>query len=163
MRSLFDWFRARFGARPPKEEPPRGGFAARQGLWGEREAEKALVRQGMKVIARRRKVGRDELDLVMEEGAGADRMIVFVEVKTRSSTAFGGGLAALDARKRHALCRAAARYMRGLPPAPFRIDLVEVYGSVDRGEPDRIEHQKAAVPLERRFVVEGLRARKKRR
>ena len=131
--------------------------SARQGLWGEREAEKWLVRRtGMKCLGRRVRVGRDEIDLVMEDRFRGGREIVFVEVKTRSSELFGGGRAAMDRRKRHALCRAVARYMRERPPTPFRIDLVEVYGRADSGDAPRIEHQRAAVPMELRLCAPAL-------
>lgn len=134
---------------------------ARQGLWGERAAEEWLVREaGLRCLGRRVKVGRDEIDLVMEERDARGREIVFVEVKTRSSELFGGGRAAMDRRKRHALCRAVARYMRRQPPTPFRIDLVEVYGRVDSGEAPRIEHQRAAVPMELRYSAPALARRR---
>ena len=134
---------------------------ARQGLWGEREAEKWLVREtGMKCVGRRVKVGRDEIDLVMEDRDARGRELVFVEVKTRSSELFGGGRAAMDRRKRHALCRAVARYMRERPPTPFRIDLVEVYGRAGSGEEPRIEHQRAAVPMELRYSAPALARRR---
>ena len=135
--------------------------SARQGLWGEREAEKWLVRRtGMKCLGRRVKVGRDEIDLVMEDRFRGGREIVFVEVKTRSSELFGGGRAAMDRRKRHALCRAVARYMRERPPTPFRIDLVEVYGSADSGADPRVEHQRAAVPMDLRYSAPALARRR---
>ena len=134
---------------------------ARQGLWGEREAEKWLVREtGMKCVGRRVKVGRDEIDLVMEDRDARGRELVFVEVKTRSSELFGGGRAAMDRRKRHALCRAVARYMRRQPPTPFRIDLVEVYGSADSGADPRVEHQRAAVPMDLRYDAPSLARRR---
>lgn len=157
--------RVRGLARPPEGRAPADGgggsrgptAAARQGLWGEREAEKWLVREaGMKCLGRRVRVGRDEIDLVMEERLRGGREIVFVEVKTRGSELFGGGLAAMDRRKRHALCRAVARYMRTRPPTPFRIDLVEVYGRADSGDAPRIEHQRAAVPMELRLCAPAL-------
>jgi len=134
---------------------------ARQGLWGEHEAEKWLVREaGLRCLGRRVKVGRDEIDLVMEDRDARGREYVFVEVKTRSSELFGGGRAAMDRRKRHALCRAVARYMRHLPPIPFRIDLVEVYGRAESGDPPRIEHQRAAVPMELRYAASALARRR---
>ena len=138
---------------------------ARQGLWGEREAEKFLLDRKredapagrVRVLGRRVKVGRDEIDLVLEESDARGREIVFVEVKARSSDLFGGGLAAVDRRKRRALCRAAARWMRRRPAEPFRIDVVEVVGDASRGAPDRVLHFRNAVPLDLRFVHQGLR------
>ena len=143
IRSLLSALFARLGLRRVPTIAGARGATARQGLWGEREAERELLREeearkdGLRVIGRRVRVGRDEIDLVLERPAkrdGPGRLLVFVEVKTRSSEAFGGGRAAMTARKRHALCRAVARYLRREPPTPFRIDLVEVYGdaAVDR-------------------------------
>ena len=150
------------GATPDGASAPRAQTAtARQGLWGESEAEKWLVREaGLRCLGRRVKVGRDEIDLVMEDRDARGREIVFVEVKTRSSELFGGGRAAMDRRKRHALCRAVARYMRRQPPMPFRIDLVEVYGRAGSGEAPRIEHQRAAVPMELRYAAPALARRR---
>ncbi|MBQ7667108.1 MAG: YraN family protein, partial [Kiritimatiellae bacterium] len=140
---------AKKAARP--KTPPG---SALQGEWGEREAEKWLVEnEGLIPVARRAKVGRDELDLVMKAPPCRGRAgeIVFVEVKTRRSELFGGGMAAVDARKRHALCRAASRWMMRNADCPMRIDVVEVYGDHATGRIDRVLHQKAAVPLERRI------------
>ncbi len=172
MPSLLARLAARLRGRSPdaegggKAQGRRGGPAsARQGLWGEREAERFLLgpERGdapacrVRVLGRRVRVGRDEIDLVLEERDDRGREIVFVEVKTRSSDLFGGGLAAMDRRKRHALCRAVARYMGKMPPTPFRIDVVEVFGDASRGAPDRVLHFRNAVPLETRFVHQGLR------
>ena len=151
--------------------PLRGPeYAKKQGEWGERKAEEYLRSERemgdrrLRTIGRRVRVGRDEIDLVMAPADPRRRpMVVFVEVKTRTTDAFGGGLAAVDRRKRHALCRAAARYMRGRPAAPFRIDVVEVIGvsdAVPGGAADRILHFENAVPMERRYAVEGLRRRR---
>ncbi len=142
--------RAPTASRTPK--PP--SKTALQGEWGERKAEKWLVENaGLSPIGRRVKVGRDELDLVMKAPATPTRPeeIVFVEVKTRSSRLFGGGLGAIDRRKRHALGRAASRWMMRNADCPMRIDVVEVYGDFETDRVDEILHQKAAVPLERRI------------
>lgn len=151
---------------PRRPAPP--SRAAAQGEWGERVAEKHLREElpegkRLRTVGRRVRVGRDEIDLVMEPADPRRRpMTVFVEVKTRSTDAFGGGLAAIDRRKRRALCRAAARYMRGRPASPFRIDVVEVTGSSDAGRAERVLHFENAVPLDRRYAVPGL-ARPRRR
>jgi putative endonuclease len=77
--------------RWPWTRPPRAGE------WGERVAELALRKAGLRVLGRRVRVGhRDELDLVAREG----EVLVFVEVKTRRSTAYGYPEEALTATKR---------------------------------------------------------------
>ena len=125
-----------------------------QGKWGERKAEEWLVRNaGLKALGRRVKVGRDELDLVMKAPASAGKPgeIVFVEVKTRGDRLFGGGLGAIDRRKRHALGRAASRWMMKHADCPMRIDVVEVYGDFETDRVDEIRHWEAAIPLEKRI------------
>lgn len=136
------------------------GFTAKQGLWGERKAEEYLMREKkMKLLGRRVKISRDEIDLVMVTTDRRVPMVVFVEVKTRSSRLFGGGRGAVDRRKRHALCRAAVRYMQRMPEMPFRIDIVEVFGSCDVPIEPEIRHYERAVPMELRYAVVGLRHR----
>ena len=174
LRRIRDWASGPFSRRTGAPSRPLRGpeYAKKQGEWGERKAEEYLRSERemgdrrLRTIGRRVRVGRDEIDLVMEPADPRRRpMVVFVEVKTRTSDAFGGGLAAIDRRKRHALCRAAARYMRGRSASPFRIDVVEVLGvsdAVPGGGVDRILHFENAVPLERRYAVEGLRRRRHR-
>ena len=165
IRSLLSALFARLGLRRAPAAAGARGLTARQGLWGEREAERELLREeearkdGLRVVGRRVRVGRDEIDLVLERPArkdGPGRLLVFVEVKTRSSEAFGGGRAAMTARKRHALCRAVLHYLRREPPTPFRIDLVEVYGDAAVDRLDRVVHHRNAVPMERRFDAPAL-------
>ena len=132
--------------RAPAAETP----AARAGRWGEAQAERALRERGFKILGRRVRVGRrDELDLVARDGG----TLVFVEVKTRASEAFGSPAAAVDRAKRHALSRAAVRYLQALPNprVPFRFDVVEVVGAPDAGPPV-VRHLSNAFPLERRYL-----------
>jgi len=68
-----------------------------------------------------------ELDLVMRDGA----TVVFVEVRYRAGSAFGGGLASVDAGKRRRLVRAAQLYLAGHPrlaDCPCRFDVAEASG-----------------------------------
>lgn len=141
---------AAWWARRSRRETP---FSARQGTWGEKLAVRYLEREkGMKTVAVNVRVGRfDEIDAVMRERRNGVESVVFVEVKTRGSDALGGGIAALDGRKRRALGRAARRYMRGHPDTPFRIDLVEVIGSVGSRTEPRIYHYENAVRSAGRF------------
>ena len=67
--------------------------------------------------------GRDELDLVILEG----EVLVFVEVKTRTAEQGGEGYRAVNRRKKTALRRAAAAWLRQVGgQCHTRFDVVEV-------------------------------------
>ena len=117
----------------------------RTGEWGERVAEDALRRAGLRVVGRRVRYGsRLELDLVAWQG----RVLVFVEVKTRANEDFGRGWAAVNRAKQRQLSRAAWRYLRALDPKPeyFRFDVVEVVGSPGESKP-QVRHLENAFTL----------------
>ena len=121
------------------------------GKWGEKQAERALRRKGLRILGRRVKVGRrDEIDLVARDG----KTLVFVEVKTRSAEVFGRPLAAVDRAKRHALSRAAVHYLRGIgfPQVYIRFDVVEVVGDQAGEDPD-IRHIEDAFQLDGRYSL----------
>jgi putative endonuclease len=89
--------------------------AARQvlGERGERIAERFLVGKGGRILARRFRSGHRDIDLVAEWAGrnGADRMVAFVEVKTRVSPDYGGPLGAVHWRKQRELVKAARDWM----------------------------------------------------
>ncbi len=121
----------------------------RSGDWGERQAEAALRRAGYRLIGRNvRPDDRDELDLVMRDGD----VLVFVEVKTRKNETFGAPAEAVDRRKRHALSRAAVRYLTRLRrPVDFRFDVVEIIGSP--GDAPVVRHIRNAFRLDRCYQL----------
>jgi len=135
------WWQGRRGSLPEH---------LRAGLWGEEQAEQYLRRHGWRILGRRVRIGRDELDLV----ARAGEVLVFVEVKTRRNEDFGRPFDAIKRSKRHSLSRAAVRYLRQLRERPsfFRFDVVEVVGTVEQGQP-RIRHIENAFTLDRRYRV----------
>lgn len=99
--------------------PPPADF----GAWGERQAEVHYRRQGGRCLAANWRHGRDELDLVVLEGT----VLVFVEVKTRTAEVGGEGYGAVNRRKKRALRRAAAAWIRQIGGACHtRFDVVEV-------------------------------------
>lgn len=134
---------------------------ARTGLWGEQVAAQFLELKGLKIVGRRVKVYRNEIDLIAVDKIRDREMLVFVEVKTRASDRYGGGRAALNARKRHALCRAAAHYLRRHAKSPFRFDLVEVIGKKESNIEPVIRHFKHAFPMEKRYLHGALHRRKR--
>ena len=106
------------------------------GGYGEACAAKYLVEVGMVVLDRNWRCGIGELDLVLRDG----QVLVFCEVKTRSSAAFGNPLEAVTPAKVARLRRLAARWVRDhdVRVADIRLDVVGV--QLDRGGEHRIQH-----------------------
>lgn len=94
------------------------------GRVGERAAKRHLQALGLKFLAANYSSGSSEIDLIFREG----ECLVFIEVKTRSSTSWTRPAAAVNARKRRLLSKAALAYLRRLrhPQVPIRFDIVEV-------------------------------------
>lgn len=95
------------------------------GRRGERLAASHLRPRGYRVLYRNfRGPKGGEIDLVCRHGDA----LVFVEVKTRQSEAFGRPSAAVDARKRRRIVKGAMAWLRmlDLPNLTFRFDVVEV-------------------------------------
>lgn len=94
------------------------------GLAGEELACAELARRGYVILARRYRTRLGEIDIVARE-AGA---IVFVEVKARSSAAYGEGAEAVGWRKQQRLTTMALVYLsrHGLTEAPCRFDVVSI-------------------------------------
>jgi putative endonuclease len=76
------------------------------GRRGERLAEEFLTSAGLVILDRNWRCPQGEIDLVARDGDE----LVFVEVKTRTSTAFGHPLEAITARKLARLRRLAAAW-----------------------------------------------------
>ncbi len=78
------------------------------GQAGERAAAEYFINQGFEVLARGYRHGRAEVDLVLRRGPG---LLVFAEVKTRSSGQFGTPETFVSDRKK-ALFRLAATHLQ---------------------------------------------------
>jgi putative endonuclease len=76
------------------------------GRAGEKAAAELLKRRGYDVVGAGFTARRGEIDLVCRRGGE----LVIVEVKTRTSDAFGTPMEAVGPRKRRALAAAAAEY-----------------------------------------------------
>lgn len=102
---------------------------ARRGAAVEAAARVLLENAGLRWRASNARFRGGELDLVMHDPA-ADS-VVFVEVRYRSSRAFGGGAASVDIGKRRKLLHAAQLYLASQPAlaqAACRFDVVEASG-----------------------------------
>ena len=110
------------------------------GRRGEALAEAHLRRAGFRILARNVHLRHAELDLIARDGAA----LVFVEVRLRSSTRFGGAAESVDPRKQRRIAAAAAELLArgGLPRTErIRFDVVAVDASAD---PPKIEHLRDA-------------------
>ena len=119
------------------------------GDWGEEVAGRFLERQGFTILDRKYRCARGEIDLVTRDGED----LVFVEVRTRRSNAFGSPEESITAAKSQRLLATCYDYLEKHPEnvpedhaasvAGWRIDLVSVVPS--RGKPPQIGHLRNAV------------------
>ena len=97
---------------------------AETGNYGERVAASFLRRHGYRILTRNYQATDGEIDLVCRHG----EILVFAEVRTRGSEAFGRPSESIDERKEAALRRAASSYLKLLKrdDITYRFDAVEV-------------------------------------
>ena len=96
------------------------------GLRGEHAAAAWYIQRGFRVLDRRWRCRDGEIDLVLALGA----MVVFCEVKTRSSDRFGTGAEAVTWRKQQRLRKLAVRWLsENGGYDTLRFDVVAVTGS----------------------------------
>lgn len=91
-------------AKPPTRES-RGSDAGRR---AEDLACRHLGEQGLELLQRNYRCNSGEIDLIMRDGA----CIVFIEVRFRRNTRFGGALESIDRRKQGKLIRTAQHYLQ---------------------------------------------------
>jgi putative endonuclease len=105
------------------------------GKAGEALAARYLERAGLVIVDRNWRCAAGEIDLVALDGAE----LAFVEVKTRSSLAFGHPFEAITAEKYARMRRLALAWCEAHPgPHAIRIDAVAVIGPF--GVAPSIEH-----------------------
>ncbi|HEY1280996.1 MAG TPA: YraN family protein [Acidimicrobiales bacterium] len=93
------------------------------GAHGEALAAQWYERRGFVVLARNWRCSFGELDLVVSRPG----LVVFCEVKTRSSTAYGGAVAAVSLSKQRRVRRLAAAWLASHPGrAEVRFDVAAV-------------------------------------
>ena len=98
------------------------------GVSGEDLAAAWYEARGYAVLARNWRCRDGELDLIL---LGSGRQLVFCEVKTRTSDAFGLPAEAVSAAKQARIRRLAARWLAGrvtAPPRAVRFDVACVLG-----------------------------------
>ena len=99
--------------------------ARRRGEEAEELAARFLAGRGLVIVTRNYRTRFGEVDLVAREGA----TLVFVEVRARSWSAFGGAAGSVDAHKQRRLVAAARHYLSRLrAEPPCRFDVLTVQG-----------------------------------
>lgn len=94
------------------------------GRWGEETAARFLVSKGYEVLARNYRTSYGEIDLIVCK----ERQLVFVEVKTRTSTQFGNPEDAVNDEKQAHMLAAAQAYLQENPTEEmdWRIDVIAI-------------------------------------
>ena len=106
------------------------------GVWGEVYAARYLRENGYRLCTANYRTRFGEVDIVAKK----DGVMVFVEVKTRSTGMIARPMEAVDRDKQRKLTLAAEQYLRTEPPqTPARFDVVEVYLDA-QNDPVQIEH-----------------------
>ena len=100
----------------------------------EERAERFLRDAGLTILERNAASKLGELDLVAEE---ADGTIVFVEVRGRADSRFGGAAATVDRRKQARMLRLAEAWLlrNELHRRPVRLDVLAFDGPADAATP----------------------------
>jgi len=120
------------------------------GQLGERLAATWLRRRNGRILWRNyRPKGGGEVDLVYRD----DEVLVFAEVKTRTSDHFGAPSEAVDEHKQRLIIRGAMDWLRRLddPSVIFRFDVIEVL--LYDGEVPRVRRIESAFTLPDEYHV----------
>lgn len=109
-----------------------GATVDRRGAFGKRGEDLAcdeLRRLGYTILDRRFRTRCGELDIVARDG----NVVVFVEVRARSTGNFGHAFESVTWQKRHRLSRMAASYLflKRLSGVASRFDVVAVMGKAE--------------------------------
>ena len=112
-------------------------YRQRVGRWGEKTAEDYLAAKGWHILERNIRSQYGEIDLLAQDGD----MLVFVEVKTRTSSTFGLPEAGVTKTKQQHMLAAAQHYLQNHPDMnlDWRIDVIAILRS-SPGKPVEISH-----------------------
>lgn len=99
-------------------------MARATGSKAEERAAAYLLKKGYRILRRNYRSKTAEIDIIAKDGP----TIVFVEVKSRTSTAFGSPVEAVDAKKQKKMKQAALQFLCGgeNEAAPARFDVIAI-------------------------------------
>ncbi len=106
------------------------------GQKGEKKAARYLKQKGYKVVTANYRCQYGEIDLIAKH---AD-ILIFIEVKTRTSNDFGGPAAAVDRRKQQQISKVAHHYLvtHHNDDVDARFDVISILSP--NGQKTEIEH-----------------------
>ena len=97
------------------------------GSEAENLAEHYLQKQHLVLVERNYRCRYGEIDLIMRD----QTMLVFIEVKMRTRSSFGGAIHSITQSKQHKLILTANHYLAGLKKIPpCRFDVVLITGQL---------------------------------
>jgi putative endonuclease len=104
------------------------------GKWGEKIAQDYLQMNGYEILQLNHRTPFGELDIIAREGG----MLVFVEVKTRTSTSLGNPEGSVTPKKQQHLVNSALYYVSELPQqySDWRVDVIAITGKPNHGLPE---------------------------
>lgn len=110
------------------------------GNWGESLAAEYLRHKGFQIVDQNVYSRYGELDIVALEETREGKVLVFVEVKTRSTTSFGYPEAAVDSHKQQHLLRSARAYCQEHEQLPdvWQIDVISIFGRPGGPRPEMV-------------------------
>lgn len=96
------------------------------GKWGEDVAAEYVKNRGFTIIARNQRTPYGELDLIVRKGT----VLVFIEVKTRTSAAYGLPEEAINPAKARHLLESAQHFLQSYsdPETDWRVDVIAIQG-----------------------------------
>lgn len=101
------------------------------GTKGENLAAEYLERLGYQVLERNYRFKKSEIDLICQK----EDLLVFVEVKTRSTRTFGDPEAFVSDNQKNAIIRGAEQYMLDVDwPGDLRFDIVAIISNKSEEE-----------------------------
>lgn len=98
-----------------------------KGHLGEEKALAYLNNLGFKLVTKNFRCRLGEIDLIMRD----KEYLVFIEVRSRSSHAFGGGIASINSAKKQKILKTAAYYLmthKAQNEMPLRFDVISIDG-----------------------------------
>ena len=106
-----------------------GTYRRELGKWGEEQACQYFIRHGYRIVYRNYRCPFGEMDII----ASGEGQLVFAEVKTRTSTAFGTPAQAVNRKKQSRYRKAALCFLqdRHWKDTSCRFDVLEVFARPD--------------------------------